>query len=37
MKIYNEAWSDNWGFLPLTDEETHALAESRDAWCLASF
>ncbi len=28
VKIYNEAWSDNWGFLPLTDAETHALAES---------
>jgi len=28
VKIYNEAWAQNWGFLPLTDEETHALAES---------
>ncbi|NIN65959.1 MAG: hypothetical protein GTO63_14955 [Anaerolineae bacterium] len=28
VKIYNEAWSDNWGFLPLTNEETHSLAES---------
>lgn len=27
-KIYNEAWADNWGFLPLTDEETQALATS---------
>lgn len=27
-KIYNEAWADNWGFLPLTDEETQALANS---------
>lgn len=28
VKIYNEAWADNWGYLPLTEEETHALAES---------
>ena len=28
VKIYNEAWADNWGFLPLTDEETQALANS---------
>jgi GNAT superfamily N-acetyltransferase len=27
-QIYNEAWADNWGFLPLTDEETQALANS---------
>jgi GNAT superfamily N-acetyltransferase len=28
VRIYNEAWAKNWGFLPLTDEEAHALAES---------
>lgn len=28
VNIYNEAWADNWGFLPLTDEETQALANS---------
>ena len=26
--IYNEAWARNWGFLPLTDDEAHALAET---------
>lgn len=28
VTIYNEAWADNWGFLPLTDEDAHALAET---------
>jgi GNAT superfamily N-acetyltransferase len=28
VKIYNEAWSANWGFLPLTDEDADAVAES---------
>jgi hypothetical protein len=28
VDIYNEAWARNWGFLPLTDEEAHALAET---------
>jgi GNAT superfamily N-acetyltransferase len=28
VHIYNEAWARNWGFLPLTDEEAHALAET---------
>lgn len=28
VKIYNEAWAQNWGFLPLTDEEAVALANS---------
>jgi GNAT superfamily N-acetyltransferase len=28
VRIYNEAWSANWGFLPITDEEADALAES---------
>lgn len=26
--IYNEAWAENWGFLPITDEEADALAAS---------
>lgn len=28
VKIYNQAWSKNWGFLPITDEEAIALANS---------
>jgi GNAT superfamily N-acetyltransferase len=28
VKIYNEAWAANWGFLPLTDEDADAVAES---------
>ncbi len=28
VKIYNEAWADNWGFLPLTDSEAAAMAAS---------
>jgi len=28
VKIYNEAWAQNWGFLPITDEEAVALASS---------
>ena len=27
-QIYNEAWANNWGFLPITDEEAVALAGS---------
>ena len=27
-KIYNDAWAQNWGFLPITDEEAIALAHS---------
>ena len=27
-QIYNEAWAQNWGFLPITDEEAIALANS---------
>jgi GNAT superfamily N-acetyltransferase len=26
VEIYNEAWADNWGFLPITDGEADALA-----------
>src|SRR5690625_6378891 len=26
-EIYNSAWRDNWGFIPLSDEEFSALAE----------
>lgn len=28
VEIYNEAWSDNWGFLPLRDSEAAAMADS---------
>jgi GNAT superfamily N-acetyltransferase len=28
VRIYNEAWAKNWGFLPLTGDEADALAES---------
>jgi len=27
VKIYNESWAKNWGFLPLTDEEAMVLAD----------
>lgn len=26
--IFNQAWSDNWGFIPITNEEFQSLAES---------
>jgi len=28
IKIYNDSWAQNWGFLPITDGEAYALAES---------
>jgi len=28
VTIYNEAWANNWGFLPLTDPEAEAMADS---------
>jgi GNAT superfamily N-acetyltransferase len=28
VAIYNEAWSNNWGFLPLTDADAEAIADS---------
>jgi len=28
VKIYNETWAQNWGFLPITDEEALTLADS---------
>ena len=28
VNIYNRAWSQNWGFLPLTDEEADTIADS---------
>ena len=28
VAIYNEAWSNNWGFLPLIDAEAEAVADS---------
>lgn len=29
--VYNEAWADNWGFLPITEPEAEALARSLKA------
>ncbi|MDD5127349.1 MAG: hypothetical protein PHR43_04550 [Dehalococcoidales bacterium] len=28
VRIYNESWNRNWGFLPITNEEADSLAES---------
>jgi hypothetical protein len=28
VKIYNETWANNWGFLPITDEEADMVADS---------
>jgi GNAT superfamily N-acetyltransferase len=28
VKIYNDSWNENWGFLPITDEEADMLADS---------
>ena len=28
IRIYNDSWAENWGFLPVTDGEAYALAES---------
>jgi GNAT superfamily N-acetyltransferase len=28
LKIYNEAWAQNWGFLPISAEEGDAIADS---------
>lgn len=28
IHIYNQAWSENWGFLPLTDDEASAVADT---------
>lgn len=28
IHIYNEAWAENWGFLPITDEEAATVAET---------
>jgi len=28
VRLYNEAWAANWGFLPLTDDEADAIAET---------
>jgi GNAT superfamily N-acetyltransferase len=28
VKIYNEAWGQNWGFLPITDDEADMLVDS---------
>jgi GNAT superfamily N-acetyltransferase len=28
IEIFNEAWADNWGFLPLTEREAESLADT---------
>lgn len=28
VRLYNEAWAANWGFLPLTDDDADAIAET---------
>jgi GNAT superfamily N-acetyltransferase len=28
IKIYNDSWAENWGFLPITDEEANTVADS---------
>ena len=28
VQIYNECWSSNWGFMPITEDEVDAIAES---------
>jgi GNAT superfamily N-acetyltransferase len=28
VKIYNDSWAKNWGFLPITEEEADSLADS---------
>lgn len=28
MHMYNEAWAQNWGFLPISDEEADAIADT---------
>lgn len=28
VRIYNEAWADNWGFLPITEAEADSLADT---------
>lgn len=28
VKIYNDAWSQNWGFLPITNEEANSIANT---------
>jgi GNAT superfamily N-acetyltransferase len=28
IEVYNQAWSENWGFLPLTPQEADAVADS---------
>jgi len=27
-KIYNDSWAENWGFLPITEEEANSLSDS---------
>ena len=28
VEVYNKAWSENWGFLPLTEDDANAVADS---------
>ncbi len=28
VKIYNDSWAENWGFLPITEEEADSLSDS---------
>lgn len=28
VKIFNDAWSENWGFIPMTDDEVRYMAEN---------
>ena len=28
MEVYNEAWGDNWGFVPITDAEVRFQAKN---------
>jgi GNAT superfamily N-acetyltransferase len=39
MRIYNEAWGDNWGFVPITDDEVAFHAQNlkpilREEWAM---
>lgn len=33
-RIYNEAWQDNWGFVPMTDAEIQHLAKELRHWAV---
>jgi GNAT superfamily N-acetyltransferase len=36
-EIYNKAWSKNWGFVPMTDEEFHHLAKDLKSIVMPEF